>query len=165
MRETIIGVMGPGSGASKEVTALAEEVGELIAKKGWTLLTGGRSVGVMEAASRGAKSSGGRTIGVLPFKDFESGKISSSVDVVILTGIGEARNVINVLTSQVVIACGMGSGTASEVALALKAKRPVVLLTRDKSTVDFFCSLGGTVQIAQSPHEAIEMAAQLLNHG
>jgi predicted Rossmann-fold nucleotide-binding protein len=43
MRETIVGVMGPGKGASSEVLSLAEELGSLIAQNGWTLLTGGPS--------------------------------------------------------------------------------------------------------------------------
>ena len=46
--------------------------GSLIAQNGWTLLTGGRSEGVMEAASRDAKKSGARTIGILPFRDYDA---------------------------------------------------------------------------------------------
>ena len=41
---------------------------------------------------------------------------------------GNARNCINVLSSHVVVACPGGSGTISEVALALKSSRPVVLM-------------------------------------
>ncbi|MEO1589980.1 MAG: cytochrome, partial [Cyanobacteria bacterium J06632_22] len=44
---------------------------------------------------------------------------------------------INVLTSQVVVACGLGAGTVSEIALALKAQRPVVLLAADDLTIRF----------------------------
>jgi len=54
---------------------------------------------------------------------------------------GSARNNINVLSSDVVIACGMGVGTVSEVALALKANKPVVLLTDHQESQLFFKSL------------------------
>ncbi len=39
------------------------------------------------------------------------------------------------------VACGMGKGTASEVALALKAKKPVVLLNAPKTAIAFFREL------------------------
>ncbi len=48
--------------------------------------------------------------------------MSQAIDIPILTDVGEACNNINVLSSRVVFACGMEAGTASEVALALKAK-------------------------------------------
>ncbi len=48
----------PGS----EAYALAQELGYLLAEQGFTVLTGG-GPGVMEAASKGAKAAGGRTVG------------------------------------------------------------------------------------------------------
>ena len=162
MRKTIIGVMGPGDGATAEDLAVAKELGRLIAEKGWVLLTGGRSVGVMEAASKGAKESGGLTIGILPFKEFDAAKTSAFIDIPIMTGMGEARNAINVLSSQVVLACGMGSGTASEVALALKANRPVVLVAPDERAAEFFSSLGDPIRTAQDAAQAVEIVKELL---
>jgi len=47
----IIGVMGPGTGAKAQDLENAYELGRLIAERGWVLLTGGRNVGVMDAAS------------------------------------------------------------------------------------------------------------------
>lgn len=162
MRKTIIGVMGPGDGATTQDLALAKELGRLIAERGWVLLTGGRSAGVMEAASKGAKEAGGMTIGILPFKDFDAAKTSAFVDIPIMTGMGEARNAINVLSSQVVLVCGLGSGTASEVALALKANRPVVLVAPTQQTIDFFRSLGDPFRVAEVASQAIQAVEQLL---
>jgi hypothetical protein len=80
----------------------------------------------MDAVNRGVRQAGGLTIGVVPGADRSF--ISDAVDVAIVTGMGSARNNINVLSSDVVIACGAGgAGTASEIALALKSKRPVIL--------------------------------------
>lgn len=126
MLKTLVGVMGPGEGANAECCQLAYDLGYAIAQHDWGVLTGGRNVGVMAAASRGAKAAGGLTIGILP--DNHGDHCHEAVDIAIMTGMGSARNSINVLSSRVVIACGMGAGTASEVALALKAKRPVILL-------------------------------------
>ena len=110
--------MGPGNLATPKDLSNAEQLGQLIAQHGWILLTGGRKAGVMEAASRGAKNAGGLTIGILPNNNTDG--INEDVDIAIITDLGNARNNINVLSSQVVIACGMGIGTASEIALALK---------------------------------------------
>ena len=78
-------------------------------------------------------------VGVLPHASDRD--ISDAVDIAIMTGMGSARNNINVLSSDVVIACGMGAGTASEVALALKANKPIVLLTQHLESQLFFKTL------------------------
>src|SRR5687768_16962800 len=94
-RRPVIGVMGRGEQASASDERLAEELGERIAREHWILLTGGRSAGVMHAANRGAKRvPGSLTLGVLPTR---SGGVSPDVDVAIFTGMGDARNVVNVL--------------------------------------------------------------------
>jgi uncharacterized protein (TIGR00725 family) len=131
---------------------LAEALGELIASEGWVLLTGGRDAGVMQAASRGAKRiNGSLVIGVLPSAE---GGVAPDVDVAVFTGLGNARNAVNILTSQVVIACGVGGpGTASEAALALKAGRPLILLAPSQEAKAFFRSLGGRVFVAETPEE------------
>lgn len=156
----IIGVMGPGEQATDLDQQLAYELGLLIAQEGWLVLTGGRPVGVMDAASRGAKQANGLTIGVLPTSD--PVEASDAIDIVIPTGIGTARNVINVLTSHVVIACGMGSGTASEIAIALKVGKPVILLNVSPASSTFFQELSDKVLIAQNATMAIEQVRKLL---
>ncbi|OKH14618.1 TIGR00725 family protein [[Limnothrix rosea] IAM M-220] len=135
-RQIMIGVMGAGSGATSENIEDAQKLGRAIARQGWVTLTGGRPAGVMEAANRGAKQAGGMTVGILPGGDRAAA--SEFVDVVICTDLGNARNNINVLSSDVVVAVGMGMGTASEVALAIKNSRPVILLKPDIETKNFF---------------------------
>lgn len=159
-RRRIIGVMGPGDGAAPADCERARTLGALIAREGWILLCGGRPAGVMEAACRGAQEAGGLTIGILP--DDDPHGASAHVAIPILTGMGNARNNINVLSSDVVIACGMGAGTASEVALAIKAGRPVVLLGGDETARRFFAGLGGAlVQVASDPDDAVRLARTL----
>lgn len=161
MRKTIVGVMGPGETASPQLCETAYELGQCIAQQGWILLTGGRNVGVMNAASCGAKAADGLTIGILPTSDRQG--VSDAVDIAICTGLGSARNNINVQSSDVVVACGMGAGTASEVALAIKAKKPVILLSADEQTQVFFQTLANsTIVSAASPTLAIALIQDIL---
>ena len=62
----------------------------------------------------------------------------SRVTVPIVTGMGSARNAINVLSSHGIIACGLGLGTVSEIALALKAEKPVVIMPHNALAHTFF---------------------------
>jgi uncharacterized protein (TIGR00725 family) len=78
----------------------------------------------MEAACRGAQSAGGLTIGILPGR--RRSDANPYVAVPVITGMGEARNVIVVSSGQAVIAISGGYGTLSEVGHALKLGIPVV---------------------------------------
>ncbi|MFB2771850.1 TIGR00725 family protein [Pelatocladus sp. BLCC-F211] len=162
MRQIIIGVMGPGEKATETDVTNAYKLGELIAQQGWILLTGGRNSGVMDAVNKGAKSANGLTIGILPSENQID--ISEAVDIAIFTDMGNARNNINVLSSDVVIACGMGTGTASEVALALKANKQVILLNDDDESKIFFKKLSPiNIHVVESVSEAIATVQKILN--
>jgi len=163
MKKIIIGVMGPGAGATKKNVDLAYKIGTLIAQENWILLTGGRNKGVMDAASKGAKSAGGLTIGILPTSDQST--VSSYVDIPIFTEMKSARNAINVLSSKVIVACGIGTGTASEIALALKADKKVILIDQKKETVNFFRSIGkNKIIITKTPEETIKKMKDVLKN-
>ncbi len=163
MRQPIIGVMGPGEQATVEHVQQAYHLGQCIATAGWIVLTGGRNVGVMDAASRGAKSAGGVTVGILPTCDRTI--LSEAVDIPIFTDMGHARNVINVLSSDVVVACGMGLGTASEVALALKTGKFVILLGATELENAFFKEFScSRLKLADSVPSAIAQLHQHLSH-
>ncbi len=117
-----IGVIG-GSKCNSKILRLAEEVGEEIAKRGAVLICGGLG-GVMEAACKGAKNKGGTTVGILPGIKKESA--NQHVDIPIVTGLGEARNVIIVRSSDGLIAVDGRYGTLSEIAFALRFEKPLV---------------------------------------
>ncbi|WP_421773704.1 TIGR00725 family protein [Gracilimonas sp.] len=137
-KKKIIGIIGPGSGAADEDFEAAFEIGKLAAENNFYVLTGGRAAGVMEAAMKGAKSAGGITIGILPSED--GSDQSEYVDIPIKTGMGSARNNINVLTADIVVGIGMGPGTASEIALAIKAQKKVLLINQRDDVIEFFRS-------------------------
>lgn len=161
MRKTIIGVMGPGQ-ATRPVRHLAYELGKAIAAEGWITLSGGRNAGVMDEVSRGAREGGGLTIGVLP--GVRKNNVSQYVQIPIMTGMGSARNNINILTADVVVACSLGAGTASEVALAIKARKPLILLGMDVESISFFQKLDvqHSVRSAKKVEQAIELIHNIL---
>lgn len=161
MKKTIIGIMGPGESATSTDLENAYQLGQLIAEAGWILLTGGRNLGVMDAANKGAKSANGLTIGILPGNDTRG--ISEAVDIAIVTDMGNARNNINILSSDVIIACGTGAGTASEIALAIKAHKQVILLNHSWESQLFFQDLGKiNIFVVHNAVEAMNQAREIL---
>ena len=156
MRRILVAICGPGEQATEADVRDATALGAAIAREGWVVVTGGRDCGVMDAACRGARAAGGLTVGILPSSDTRGA--SDAVDIPIATGLGEARNNVLVLSSIAVVVCGMSAGTAAEVTLAVKAKRPIVLLRPTPETFAFFDRLSaGGVLAARSVEEAIDM--------
>jgi hypothetical protein len=77
---------------------------------------------------------------------------------------GSARNLINVISSHVIVVIGMAAGTASEVALALKSNKKVILLNQDEITIRFFKNIGTyKVMIATNVDETIAMIKDYLS--
>ena len=158
-RSPIIGVMGGGT-ASPNDLEIAYQLGSLIAQNGWVLLNGGRRAGIMEASAKGAKSLGGLTVGILPDESHRG--TSAFIDIPVLTGMGNARNCINVLSSDVVVACPGGAGTLSEIALALKVRRPVILLNFNTGNAFNSYTEQGLLHHATTPEAVVELIKKLL---
>jgi uncharacterized protein (TIGR00725 family) len=156
MRPEYISVIGGGQCVAAEY-AVAMEVGRLVAEAGATLVCGGLS-GIMEAAARGAREAGGPTIGILPGHD--RGLANPYLDHVITTGIGHARNLAVVSSGDAVIAIGGSYGTLSEIGLARRVGRPVIILRGWRLQND-----QGTEGIwyASSPREAMALVRQALD--
>ena len=160
MRRTVVGVMG-GTEADEATSRNAFEVGRLIAGHGWVLLSGGRPGGVMQASVAGARAAGGLTLGILYGDDRDDA--AAGLDLVIPTGMGAARNVVNILASDVVVACRGTGGTLSEIALALRFGRPVVLVDFDPGAAFLDqCAAGGRWSLAADAPLAIAQVARYL---
>ena len=146
LRRPVVGVMGAGEEATSAVIALAEALGTALAQRGWVVLSGGRDCGVMAAVSRGAAQVEGHlVVGIVP----DTGTSAcGSLDLVIPTGLGQARNVINVLAADAVVVCGSGGpGTASEACHAIKVGKPLVLLQPPELWASFLRSLDPQLQV------------------
>ncbi len=155
-RSRIIGVMG-GASVSETVRRTARRLGELIADKGWVLLNGGRNVGVMAASAEGARAAGGMVVGILPGNDRRDA--SPDLNIAIATGMGDGRNLINILSSDVIIACPGKAGTYSEVCLAIKNAKRVILLQWENATTFDALPTRGRLTHARSPEDAVAQAA------
>jgi uncharacterized protein (TIGR00725 family) len=145
-----VAVVGSGT-ARAELYNNAREVGKLVAERGATVICGGLT-GVMEAAARGATEAGGIAIGILPDEDRR--RQNSYLTYSVVTGAGQARNLAVVCSGDLVIAVGGEYGTLSEIGLARKVGRPVVVLEG--------WDLGEHVSVTSSPQEAVETAFGLL---
>ena len=112
-------------GSGREHEERAERIGRLLAERGATVVCGGLGE-VMEAAARGAKATGGTTIGILPGEDRRD--VNEWIDHVVVTGIGHARNLAVVASGDAVIAVGGSWGTLAEIGFARRLGRPVVVV-------------------------------------
>ena len=121
LRVAVIG----GGDAGPDALEAARKAGELLARAGAVVISGGRG-GVMEAASRGAVQAGGLTVGILPGGDPE--EANPWIRIPLATGFGQGRNVLVVQAGEVVLAVGGGWGTLSEIALGRKLGRDVGVL-------------------------------------
>lgn len=118
----LVAVIGGSTIKSEEIRQIAFETGKEIANRGYVLVCGGMG-GVMEEASKGAKSVGGLVVGILPGKDHLDA--NPYVDIPIITAMSHARNAIIVRTACCVIAIDGEYGTLSEIALAKVINKPV----------------------------------------
>jgi uncharacterized protein (TIGR00725 family) len=156
-RFIFIGVIG-GNDVSPAVAALAEKVGQEIARRNAVLVCGGMG-GVMEAACKGAVSEGGLTIGILP-SDRE--QANPYVMIPIATGVGYARNITVVKTSQAIIAIDGAYGTLTEIGYALQSGIPVIGLdTWNISNKD--SAEPGIIRV-KTAREAVDLAIAFINN-
>jgi uncharacterized protein (TIGR00725 family) len=151
VRGTIyVAVVGSGT-ATGDLYEKAKEVGRRVAERGGVVVCGGLS-GVMEAAARGAAEAGGTSVGILPDEDRR--RQNEYLTYSVATGAGQARNLAVVCSGDVVIAVGGEYGTLSEIGLARKVGRPVVVIEG--------WDLGEHVSVAPSPLEAVETVFELI---
>lgn len=171
-RRPVLAIIGSSGILNPAIVEAAEALGRLAIEAGFRLVNGGRD-GVMEASSRGARSSAswreGDVIGILP--GYDRSKANEFCDVVIPTGLGIARNVVVVASADVVIALAGGSGTLSEIAMAWQLGKPVIGLDlglgepggwgeRAAGTA-IDDRRGDAVRRARSVEQAIELALEL----
>lgn len=176
-RLPIVGVMGSGTAAHEALTA---PLGAWIARSGFHLLTGGGG-GVMAAAARAFCAVQGRrglSIGIVrcdeaPRPGRDGGawrhrpRQNDWLELPIQTHLHtsdtsvHSRNHLNVLTADALVVLPGGAGTASEVELAARYGRRVVLHLGDGGWVDgrtaadlaADCELGRWVVVAASLDE------------
>ena len=157
MSRKIIGIFGAGTAVPADNDyQLALAVGHQLALRGFIVLTGGLG-GIMTAASKGAKEADGLTVGILPGNSTTT-PANRYIDIAIYTGMGEARNVVNVKSCQAAIAIGGEYGTLSEIALALKGGCPIILL--NSWSLESHRGTSPDWLIAETVEQAVAMAVE-----
>jgi uncharacterized protein (TIGR00730 family) len=66
LRRTVCVFCASSTVIAAEHLDTATDVGREIGRRGWTLVTGGGTIGSMGAVARAARAEGGRTVGVIP---------------------------------------------------------------------------------------------------
>ena len=129
MRRVIIGVVGGGRDPiPQDATEDARQLGQLIAARGGIILTGGvgGTPAVKDAAADGAKE--GCRISILKSRVGPIVRFATPEHLVVESGMGNARNVLNGFGADAIIALWGGSGTLSEIAFAALAGRRIIFL-------------------------------------
>jgi uncharacterized protein (TIGR00725 family) len=160
----MVSVVGSGKELSAIAAALAEALGAAIVKAGWGVITGGGG-GVMEAVSRGAVAGRGAAryppvVGVLPSYDAASG--NGYLDVALPTGLGYARNALVAAAGDALVCIGGATGALSEVALARKLGKPVLVFAQTGGTASLAARAIPAVIAVGSVPEAIAKLKELL---
>ncbi len=147
-----VGVIGASS-CDLDLWNIAYRVGKAIALHKAVLVCGGMG-GVMEASCKGAIENGGITIGILPTdsREWANKYLTYSIP----TGMGEARNIIVVRSSDVVIAIDGSFGTLSEISFALKFGKPVFGISTWK--IEDGKGIKGYIKYGSNPEELVDVA-------
>jgi uncharacterized protein (TIGR00725 family) len=171
-RKLQIGVMGSASdlGYSSNIEKIAESLGYLIAKSGWILMFGAEKDydSLSTAACRGAKKAGGMAIGITYGKGLDVYD-PNMADAIIATGLerGGGREMSLVLSCDVIICVGGGSGTLTEILVAYQAGIPIVTI---KNTGGWSEKIGDgyidsrnriKIEAVDSPEKAIDFCLNL----
>jgi uncharacterized protein (TIGR00725 family) len=112
-----------------KIYKIAEEIGFLLAKENFIVVTGGKG-GVMESAAKGAEKAGGISLGVISGgKRFTSNKYTN-VEILtgsVVSGLDE-YSLVNMCDALVVV--GGGAGTLQEITIAYRNRKPIIIMEK-----------------------------------
>jgi uncharacterized protein (TIGR00730 family) len=115
-------------------TLAAAELGRAIASSGWTLIYGGNCVGCMGALANGARSAGGKVIGITPQLMIDEGIGDELCDELVVTPNMRERKALLEQRGDAFIALPGGIGTFEELFEILVGRmlgyhaKPIVIL-------------------------------------
>ncbi|NCT40869.1 MAG: hypothetical protein GW778_04315 [Alphaproteobacteria bacterium] len=150
-RRPIVGVMGSHD---QDWEDYADPVGDLLARRGFNLLTGAGG-GVMTVVARSftqVDDREGVAIGILPAVDYKGQKLDVEaypnpyIEVPMITPLSAkaqsdampfSRNLVNVMTSKALIILPGSHGTRNEVSLALMYNKPLIMFGPDRAFDNF----------------------------
>lgn len=149
---------------------LAAEVGRKIAKRGWTLVSGGGRVSMMGELARAARADGGRTVGVIPraLLDKEVGDTEAD-ELLVVDTMRERKGLMDAHASAFLTLPG-GIGTCEELFEIWTSRylgmhgKPVVLLDPDghyQGLLDWLRNLADTGFASARSMEALRVTTDV----
>jgi uncharacterized protein (TIGR00730 family) len=114
---------GSSDAVNPKYFAAAAELGEKIARRGWRLIYGGGSVGLMGVLARAVLDAGGHVTGVIPRALLELGVGETKVSELVVTDGLRDRKAIMDERGDAFVALPGGLGTMEEVLEALTLKQ------------------------------------------
>lgn len=173
MKRLQIGIMGSAEDLNYSSNALefAKELGRLIAKRGDILVYGAEKEysSLSTNAAIEASKNDGLTVGVTPGKNKEIyGDYSPTVLIPCGLEVGGGREFSLVLSCDVIIAIGGGSGTLNEICVAYQANIPIVVIDKfdgwAKNLSNKYLDKRNRLKClkATTPMEALEKAIELV---
>ena len=112
----------------------ARDLGRAVARQGWTLVYGGNNVGSMGRLADGARSAGGKVVGVTPQSLVDAGIADGACDELIVTATMRQRKALLEERGDAFVALPGGLGTFEEVFEILVGRvlgchdKPILLL-------------------------------------
>lgn len=160
---------------SKDYFNIAQNLGELIGEKKYTLIHGGAKVGLMGTVAKHAQQKGGNVIGIIPEKLKIKGVLTESDNEIITTPDMHSRKELMRQKADAFIALPGGFGTLEEIleVITLKQlkyhKKPIVFINTNNYFDNLFNMFDTTFKekfaladfkelyfITKNPKEAIE---------
>lgn len=145
-----------------ELLALAADLGEAIADRGWTLVWGGGNVSAMGALATATRARGGRTVGVIPEMLVRLEVADHDADELIVTDTMRERKQIMEDRADAFITLPGGIGTLEEFFEAWTGgylgvhDKPLVLLDPDGHYDDLLAWLSGIVDSGYVSQTALD---------
>lgn len=134
MERAVCVYCGSSDGIPPHYLELAAKLGNGIAARGWTLVSGGGRNGMMGALASAARAAGGRTVGIIPQSMVEREWADHDSDELLITETMRERKMLLEAHADAFVALPGGLGTCEELfevwssgALGLHGK-PVVVL-------------------------------------
>ena len=137
MKKTICLYCGARAGLSPRFAQVAAEFGAAVAGRGWCLVYGGGSIGLMGVAARTALAAGGEVVGIIPRGLLEREQGLEDVSELIVTESLRERKGIMFDRSDAFVALPGGFGTLEEVVETLTLRqlryhnKPIYFLNPD----------------------------------
>ncbi|WP_018996200.1 LOG family protein [Hirschia maritima] len=153
---------GSSNDADPAYIELAQELGRAIAKRGWRLVYGGGTVGLMFAAAEAAHKAGGEVLGIIPqFLQRIEGNYDDVPHIVVETMHERKKMLLDESEAFVVLPGGIGTleeavETLSWAKLSLHAK-PMGFLSKNEYWTPFFECLEKMVEHKFAPESMLDL--------